>query len=85
MRADGRRNFNVKGKNQITRREFLHLAGRTAAGAALAPWLSPATSAWAQSLAGTGLSLPCAAGDVTADADLPAAQGGVAPGTVRRK
>jgi alkaline phosphatase D len=57
----------MKEKSRLSRREFLNLAGKTAAGAALAPWLLPATSAWAQSLDGTALSLPCAAGDVTAD------------------
>lgn len=57
----------MKEKNKLTRREFLNLAGTTAASVALAPWLSPATGAWAQALAGTGLSLPCAAGDVSAD------------------
>ncbi len=57
----------MKEHSKITRRKFLNIAGTTAAGAALAPWLSPAKSAWAQSLDGTGLSLPCAAGDVTAD------------------
>jgi alkaline phosphatase D len=57
----------MKEKSKLTRREFLNLAGATAAGAAFAPWLSPSASAWARSLAGTGLSLPCAAGDVSAD------------------
>ena len=56
----------MSGISQFTRREFLNIASTAAAGAALAPWLSLATSAWAQSLDGTGLSLPCAAGDVTA-------------------
>ena len=66
-RLGGPNEFNVKEISKLTRREFLNLAGKTTAGVALAPWLSPSTSAWAQSLAGTGLSLPCAAGDVTAD------------------
>lgn len=67
MRSAGQRKFDVKEKNRLTRRKFLRVAGATAAGAALAPWLAPSSSAWAQSLAGTGLSLPCAAGDVGAD------------------
>ncbi len=36
-------------------------------GMSLAPWFSPSKGAPAESLQGTGLSLPCIAGDVTAD------------------
>lgn len=38
-----------------------------AAGIALAPWFYPSTGVAMESLQGTGLSLPCAAGDVTAE------------------
>lgn len=55
----------MKRQSKLTRREFLNLAGTTAAGVAFAPWLSPSTGAAAESLQGTGLSLPCAAGEVT--------------------
>lgn len=57
----------MKAQAGITRREFLSLVGRTVAGAVTLPWLVPPVSAGAQPLEGTGLSLPCAAGDVTAD------------------
>lgn len=55
----------MKRNNELSRRELLKLAGATAAGAAFAPWLSSFASTAAESLQGTGLSLPCAAGDVT--------------------
>jgi alkaline phosphatase D len=54
-------------KHELTRRHFLNLAGTTAAGVAIAPWLWPSMGMAVQALQGTGLSLPCAAGDVTAD------------------
>jgi alkaline phosphatase D len=57
----------MKRQSKLTRREFLSLAGTTSVGVALAPWMSPSNAAAAESLSGTGLSLPCAAGDVTAD------------------
>ena len=47
-------------KNRLTRREFVKLAGAT-----LAPWRSFSANAAAEALRGSGLSLPCAAGDVT--------------------
>ena len=57
----------MKQKRKLTRRAFLSRTGTVAAGIALAPWFYPSTGAAAESLQGTGLSLPCAAGDVTAD------------------
>lgn len=50
----------------ITRREFLQYASAGAAGVLLDPW-SMGSAAEAVSLRGTGLSLPCCAGDVGAD------------------
>ena len=58
----------MKSRRKLTRREFLKRAGAITAGVSFAPWLSPWGGAVAESLQGTGLSLPCAAGDVTADA-----------------
>ena len=52
-------------KSQLTRREFLKLAGATTAGAAFARSWSPRANAAAEPLQDTGLSLPCAVGDVT--------------------
>jgi alkaline phosphatase D len=57
----------VKKKCKLTRREFLNRVGTVAAGIAFAPWVYPSNGAAAESLQGTGLSLPCAAGDVRAD------------------
>lgn len=57
----------MKQTSELTRREFLNVAGMTAAGAALAPWFSPASAATADALQGAGLSLPCCVGDVSAD------------------
>lgn len=53
-------------KIPITRREFLRYASAGAAGVLLDPW-SISSAAEAVSLQGTGLSLPCGAGDVSAD------------------
>jgi alkaline phosphatase D len=58
----------MKSRPKLTRREFLKRAGAISAGTSFAPWLWPSGGAVAESLQGTGLSLPCAAGDVTADA-----------------
>lgn len=57
----------MKSRRKLTRREFLKRAGTITAGMSLAPWFSPSKGAAAESLQGTGLSLPCIAGDVTAD------------------
>ena len=57
----------MKNQRALTRREFLHRAGTMAAGITLAPWVYPSIGASTELLQGTGLSLSCAAGDVTAD------------------
>lgn len=53
-------------KIPITRREFLQYASAGAAGVLIDPW-SISAAAEAATLQGTGLSLPCCAGDVSAD------------------
>lgn len=57
----------MKSRRKLTRREFLKRAGTITAGMSLVPWFSPSKGAAAESLQGTGFSLPCIAGDVTAD------------------
>lgn len=52
---------------KLTRREFLMRAATVTAAMSLAPRPSPSGGAVAEPLQGTGLSLPCIAGDVTAD------------------
>lgn len=66
-RLNGCKEFALKQKRGLTRREFLNIAGATAAAVAFPPWLSPSTAAVAESLHGSGLSLPCCVGDVTSD------------------
>jgi alkaline phosphatase D len=60
----------MKRRNKLTRRELLKLAGATTAGAVLAPWFLPSVASAAELLQETGLSLPCAAGDVTDSAAI---------------
>ena len=54
-------------RRRVSRRRFLAMAGAAAASAAMPPWLAPSKVAAAEPLQDTGLSLPCAAGDVAAD------------------
>jgi alkaline phosphatase D len=56
-------------KRQFSRRRILTLAGKAAAGVALSPWF-PRQLGWAVQPEDTGLSLPCAAGDVSSDSAL---------------
>jgi len=58
----------MRNKTTITRRAFLRYSGAGAAAALLHPWQLCTAAQAAASLAGTGLSLPCCAGDVGTDA-----------------
>ncbi|MGH7851838.1 MAG: alkaline phosphatase D family protein [Candidatus Binatia bacterium] len=57
----------MKSRRKLTRREFLKRSATIAAAIPLVPCLLRSNVLAAESLQGTGLSLPCIAGDVTAD------------------
>lgn len=52
-------------RRTLSRRQLLKLAGSTAACATFPPWLSSVADGEENTLRGTGLSLPCAVGDVS--------------------